>query len=370
MKALFCGDISPTPATGPLFGSGDYEALFTDITELFQKYDAAVVNLECALTEHDTQIKKIGPPLKAPIGTAKTLKDMGVTHCAISNNHFFDYGAKGALDTIKALDEAGLIHTGFGMNEEDSRKDLVIKKNGETLCVIAVCEHEYSYALPDRMGCRPFDEFETPLDVRAAKEKYDRVVVLYHGGKEQCAYPSPRLRKACHAMAKSGADLILCQHSHCIGCYEELNGSHILYGQGNFHFIREEWSQLYGWNDGFAAVYDSTENTLELIPVTRGNGIYMRYANPEEAKVIFDGFEERSKSLQDGTWMDGWVAFCESKRDSYTQVLTRFADPEFCFAKFPGVQKGPQQFGHYLDCEAHQDVWRTLFPTYNRTNEK
>ena len=78
MKALFCGDISPTPATGPYFGSGDYEALFTDICELFQKYDASIVNLECALTDHETQIKKVGPPLKAPIGTAKTLKDMGV----------------------------------------------------------------------------------------------------------------------------------------------------------------------------------------------------------------------------------------------------------------------------------------------------
>ena len=27
-------------------------------------------------------------------------------------------------------------------------------------------------------------------------------------------------------------------------------------------------------------------------------------------------------------------------------------------------------FGHFLDCEAHTDVWRELFPTYNLTNEK
>ena len=27
-------------------------------------------------------------------------------------------------------------------------------------------------------------------------------------------------------------------------------------------------------------------------------------------------------------------------------------------------------FAHYLDCEAHSDVWRELFPTYNKTNEK
>ena len=370
MKALFCGDISPTVDSGSAFGSGDYKALFTDVADLFRQCDVSIVNLECALTDHETQIKKIGPPLKAPIGTAKTLKDMGVTHCAISNNHFFDYGSKGALDTIKALDAAGLIHTGFGMNEADSRKDLVIEKDGQTLCVIAVCEHEYSYALEDRMGCRPFDAFETPLDVRAAKEKYDRVVVLYHGGKEQCAYPSPRLRKACHAMAKSGADLILCQHSHCIGCYEMLGDSHILYGQGNFHFVRQKRSDLYGWNDGFGVFYDTKENTVEFVPITRGQGLYMELAKGTKKEQILEGFRARSASLKDGTWMNGWIAFCESMRDKYALAIKRFDDPEYCFKDEPGKKKGPQLFGHYLDCEAHQDVWRTLFPTSNHTNEK
>ena len=27
-------------------------------------------------------------------------------------------------------------------------------------------------------------------------------------------------------------------------------------------------------------------------------------------------------------------------------------------------------FAHFLDCEAHTDVWRELFKTYNQTNEK
>ena len=56
--------------------------------------------------------------------------------------------------------------------------------------------------------------------------------------------------------------------------------------------------------------------------------------------------------LQDGTWMDGWVAFCERKRESYTQAIARFADPEYCFKNQPGVQKGHQQFGHTIN-EVH-----------------
>ena len=75
-------------------------------------------------------------------------------------NHFFDFGIEGALDTLKALEEAGLGYTGFGKNYEDSRKNFVIEQDGQKICIIAVCEHEYTYALEDRMGCRPYDPYD------------------------------------------------------------------------------------------------------------------------------------------------------------------------------------------------------------------
>ena len=362
MNVLFCGDLSPTPENHAQFACGDVDTLFADVQNLFRQADFSVVNLECAVTESETPIEKIGPPLSAPLGTAKTLKKLGVTHCNLSNNHFFDYGRRGAADSVRALDEAGIAYTGFGENEQDSCKDLVIEKDGETLCVIAVCEHEYSYALPNRLGCRGFDEFETPLQVRAAKEQYDRVVVLYHGGKEQCRYPSPRLRKACHAMAKSGADLILCQHSHCIGCYEEFEACHIVYGQGNFHFVTSRHSDDPGWFEGLAATYDTAENRVVFTPVVRGSETGIRLANEAERAAILDGFASRSDSLADGTWLHGWHAFCESKRQQYTTAIAQ-ACAEGC------TQRQIEKFAHYLDCEAHTDVWRELFQTYNHKNE-
>ena len=33
------------------------------------------------------------------------------------------------------------------------------------------------------------------------------------------------------------------------------------------------------------------------------------------------------------------------------------------------VENVNDRFGHFLDCEAHTDVWRELFKTYNATNE-
>ncbi|WP_371315358.1 CapA family protein, partial [uncultured Duncaniella sp.] len=42
-------------------------------------------------------------------------------------------------------------------------------------------------------------------------------------------------------MVDCGADLISCQHSHCIGTIEQYNGSTIVYGQGN---------SVFGYRDG------------------------------------------------------------------------------------------------------------------------
>ncbi len=362
MKCLFVGDVSPTKANAPLFAAGDIDALFGDTVSLFAGNDLNVINLECALTDAEPPIDKIGPPLKAPTGTAEVLKKVGVTVCGLANNHFFDYGKKGAADTLDALAAAGLLSTGYGKNKTDAATPLVFERDGERICLIAVCEHEYSYALDDRVGCNGFDPFQTPLAVRDAKAKYDRVVVLYHGGKELCQYPSPRLRAACRAMAKSGADVILCQHSHCIGCYEQFEGCHILYGQGNFHFVKDIVKQMPEiWKSELAVRYDSQTHEIEFVPTVE-NGASITLAKGEEKEKLLAEFHARNARLADGTWLDGWVEFCESQRANYERAVVRVGETR--------EPKYFEKFAHYLDCEAHLDVWMQLYQTHNHRNER
>lgn len=363
MKTLLLGDFSPTVVTDPMFEKGEIDALFGDTLSLFKGNDVNFVNLECALTTHDKDIKKFGPPLKATPKVADVLREIGVNYCGISNNHFFDYGKQGALDTLENLDRVGIKYTGFGNDYNDSRRDLIINENGEKVAIIAVCEHEYSYALEDRMGCRPFCEFDTPLDIRKAKAEADRVIVIYHGGKEHCRYPSPRLIKACRAMAQSGADVVLCQHSHCIGCYENYEGTHILYGQGNFHFVKPDFMQVPDtWNGCLAVHYDTLSNEISFTPVVNTKtGI--RLANKEEAAEMMSAFNSRNAELQNGEWKKGWHAFCESMSEFYTGVIEKAYSAD-------ATERDNAMFAHYLDCEAHTDVWRELNPTYNATNEK
>ena len=214
------------------------------------------------------------------------------------------------------------------------------------------------------MGCRPYDEYDTMEDIRNARKDSDRVIVIYHGGKEHCRYPSPRLYKLCHAMAKNGADVVLCQHSHCIGCYEKFNNCHIVYGQGNFHFVRpKELPVPETWNTSMMIKYDTITHEIEFIPTVNYDYKGITLAKGKEKDEIMSGFEKRNNELLTGEWKKGWHDFCESMRDYYTEPLKNAGNDDSTYDDY-------HRFAHFLDCEAHTDVWRELFPTANQTNEK
>lgn len=359
MKTLMFGDVCFKEELWDSVRKKEKETLFSDVSELISSADFSAVNLECALTESEYRIKKFGPNLKSPVEAAEILKSVGITLAGISNNHVFDFGIEGMRDTLAAIESAGLDYTGFGDNYEDSRENYYFEKDGEKIAVVAVCEHEYSYALENRMGSRPYDEYETMDDIREAKANADRVIVMYHGGKEHCHYPSPRLLKLSRAMVRCGADVVLCQHSHCIGCYEKYMDGHIVYGQGNFHFIYKEHSNEM-WNTSVGVMYDTVKNEVEFIPI-RANQTGVALAKGSDGENILNGFMARSEKLKNGEWKEGWHEFCLTKKEIYTDCIAKAMLPE-------SSETENQFFAHYLDCEAHTDVWRELFPTWNKTN--
>lgn len=358
MKTLLLGDLSPTVFTNPIFKEKNLDVLFGDSLGLFENKDIIFVNLECALTDSTAAIDKFGPNLKACRETADVMKMLGVNLVGISNNHVFDFGIEGARDTMAELERVGIPYTGFGENYEDSRKNHIVEKNGERIYFIAVCEHEYSYALENRMGSRPFDVIDTLDDIREAKKTADRVIVLYHGAKEKCQYPSPRLVKICRAMVRAGADIVIGQHSHCIGCYENYEGSHILYGEGNFHFVTQKNNPL--WDNMFTVCYDTKTNRIDFTPIMN-NDFGIELTKGERKERILREFASRNEEMKNGKWREGWHAFCEANRENYTSAIADAYTPE-------STERQNHRFAHFLDCEAHHDVWCELFPTANHKN--
>jgi len=355
--------VVPTERTEKDFREGNARRLFGATAELARGMDRVIVNLECALTEHTVGIRKCGPNIKAHPDTIKGYLALGVTDVMLANNHVFDFGVKGLRDTLATLEAAGLPYTGVGENDTDSRRLYYIEgEDGVRVGIVNAVEHEYTYALPNRPGANPFDPFLTMQDIRECRKNADRVIVIYHGGKEFCRYPSPRLYNACHEMVLCGADLVLTQHSHCIGCYEQFEGGHILYGQGNFNFAERV---IYSNNEStFTGLLVEVEATKESFGVkfhpVRQTAWGCDLATGEVAEIIMREFEKRCASLTDGSWRRGWHEFCiDPARHYYSEPLSHPLETE----------EDIEIFAHYLDCEAHTDAWRELYPTWNATNE-
>ena len=360
MKALILGDVS-TKFNYDDFKNKETEKLFGNFAPVMQKSEFTFVNLEGPITENDKPIKKIGPAIKAPRELAAILSELCVTVCGMSNNHILDFGKVGALDSIKALTEVGIDYTGFGENYEDARKNYYFEKDGEKIAVIAVCEHEFSGALDNRMGARTF-EYDTFGDIVDAKRNADRVIVCYHGGKEYSRFPSPRLASVCRNMIRCGADVVLCQHSHCIGCYEKYLDGHILYGQGNFHFIfPEEHKRREETSTSLAVIYDTKSGKIEFTPLhVAGDGIEI--AKGEDAEKIMSEFYSRNEALKNGAWLDEWRKTCDRLSHYYVEWVGKAGLAE-------SSEEDNVTFAQILKCESHNDILREAFRTWNDTNE-
>jgi len=288
------GDLAPTGSNAAHFLSGEIAgALDGKLLALLLEADARAINLEAPLFDGSSPIMKAGPALSAPTACAKGLARLKPV-LALSNNHILDHGPAGLFSTLKALRAEGIPFFGAGENLGEAAKPFVLEKDGLKIGIVAVCEREFSVAGESSPGANPFDPLETPDQVARLRADSDFVVALYHGGIECYRYPSPELRKTLRKLAEKGADLVVCQHTHCVACYEEYMGSTIVYGQGNLLFDRkndEYWRTALVVRATF-----SDRLTVQYLPVVHEGGRALLAEGPEAAAIL-DGFHARSAEI-------------------------------------------------------------------------
>jgi hypothetical protein len=101
---------------------------------------------------------------------------------------------------------------------------------------LGMAEEEWSIANDNQPGAAPVDPIAFVRAVKAHRADFDFLIVFLHAGAEGYPYPSPQLQNLCRFLIEEGASLVLCQHSHCLGAFEQYQQGFILYGQGNLLF--------------------------------------------------------------------------------------------------------------------------------------
>lgn len=334
---IIVGDLFPTEQNSCYFSNGDVESLFgKEIVNLFAKSDYRICNLEGALTDYPEQIRKTGPVKVATANAIDAYKKLGVDCCMLANNHVTDGGHQGLLDTMQTLDNAGIKYIGAGRNEKEIVRSFVHEVSGKKIGFYNVSETMYNKPTRDTAGAWLYDEYVVCNELKELKKRCDYLVVVYHGGIEKFHYPSPELRKRFYRMSDSGADMILAQHTHCVGCEEWYNGSYLLYGQGDF--LLKNFAP--GLTDsGLILELDIAEGKVEVKRhlVKSVDNLFVRY----DEKQDFSAFEERSIRLQDEEYIKQQLqAFCDKELRLYFKAFKSPTKTMMRFARFfPKIYK-------------------------------
>ncbi len=277
---------------------------------------------------------------------------------------------------MEVLDENGIARVGAGSDPSKAAAPFLFEAFGKRIGVYACAEHEFSIVSDSRPGANPFNALETPDQISSLKSECDYIIVLYHGGKELYQYPSPQLQKRCRKLVEKGTDLVICQHSHCIGCEEKyLNGT-IVYGQGNFLFDKSE-NEL--WKTGLLVRLDGSFHVSYIPIVKADHGV--RAAEGDEKDGILNSFAARSREIL----VDGFVekSYNELTERSFNHYLLTLSGKEsFLFRAlnrlFGGALRRRQmkrrydikqriKILNYLECEAHNEILlRGLKNEWNR----
>jgi poly-gamma-glutamate synthesis protein (capsule biosynthesis protein) len=273
---------------------------FSKISQILKNSDITFVNLETPLAKN-CRVVGAYSFLSDPI-FARGLSNAGVNLVSIANNHMFNAGEKGLLDTIKHLEDENIKYVGGGKTLKDARTPVIFNVKGTKIAFLGYtqyCNHNFTSAVGDeRAGILPFSLSLITEDIKAAKKKSDLVCISLHWGIIYSQQVHSKAIKYAHEIIDAGADVILGHHPHVPQGIEIYKNKPIFYSFGNFIFRYNRPS----WQDNFLARIHIQKNQLkkiEILPISgKGSKLYQpELLSGNDAKKMLLRIQKLSSKL-------------------------------------------------------------------------
>lgn len=321
ISILIGGALVPTRTNQKLFVKGDLNGLIGGkLKKVILKSDFRIFNLEVPITNNETPILRHGINLRVATRTIHGIKAMNPSLVTLANNHIMDQGKQGLLSTIRILKCNNIHYVGAGKNIKEAAKTFVIQMEGIRVGIYGCADCKSSNATSVKMGVNPFDPLESFDHINRLKKSCDYVIVLYHAGKVQYPYPTPYLQKVCQKMTEKGADFVICQQSHCIGCVEQYKNGTICYGQGNFLYDSAN-RKLCKSGLLIELLLEKQQVRINYIPIVKHKNT-VRLANKKDWSIILDTFWERSMLIAQPEFIEKeYQRLANQKLDCFMKVL-------------------------------------------------
>lgn len=207
--------------------------------------------------------------MHAPPGAIDALKALGVNLVALSNNHSYDLGERGLLNTLEAVEQDGLAHAGIGRNLETARAPGYLETGKLKVGLVAMASgliQPGGAAGPTRPGVNelrlvggtpglragspdPEDRREILAAIRDAAASADLVIAYQHnhvydrdfvkmmvGRMPERLVPPAWIQAWAHEEVEAGADVVVLHGTPLLQGLEIYHGRPIFYDLGNFIF--------------------------------------------------------------------------------------------------------------------------------------
>lgn len=277
--------------------------------------DARIINLKTAVTKSTSPAPK-GIHYKMSPANLGVIRVARIDCCVLANNHVLDWGRAGLLETLGALEQAGVRYAGAGRDGVSAAEPAVVV--AETALVVVFAFASQSAGVPPQWAATP----DTPginllthlsrqaaeligERVRALARPRDIVIASIHwGGNWGYEVPSEQVTFAHWLVETLGVDIVHGHSSHHVKSIEVHHGKLILYGCGDFIDDYEGITGYEEFRDDLVLMYfptlrinDGTLVSLEMVPLQNRN-MRLQCASRADAEWLAGTLERESKTVK------------------------------------------------------------------------
>ena len=246
-----------------------------DFAPLFDEIRPYVAGADLALCHVETPMSP-APPASYPIFNtppelARGIRATGWDACDTASNHSLDQAQTGIDETGRALDRAGVEHTGSFPSAAAQRKPLIVDVHGVRVALLAYTTDTNGIPLPNPWSVNIASPERVLADARRARRMGAEAVIvnLHWGGEIVPEYqPEPssgQLDLVKTLTASRLVTAIVGQGPHAVQPIQRVNGKFVVFSEGN---LVSNQSPLAGLpassQDGLIALLDCVARSGEV----------------------------------------------------------------------------------------------------------
>jgi hypothetical protein len=210
----------------------NFAPLFAQIGPYIRRADLALCHVETPMTPAPATGY---PVFNTPPELATAIRQTGWRACSTAATHTLDQGQTGVDDTIRALDRAGVLHTGSYTSVAAQRTPLIMTVKGVRVAFLAYTELTNGITSPHPWSVNRASAARILSDARCARRDGAQVVIVnLHWGDEDLAQPSRfQLQLADRLTRSPDITAIVGQHVHIVQPIRIIHGKLVVFGEGN-----------------------------------------------------------------------------------------------------------------------------------------